>query len=257
MSWSSMIATVGDGSVTASSLSNSSAIRSRDKAMRSFARAAQAASASGIGRTRSKTRVEAEEAQDAQVVLGNPFQRLADEAHAPGEQVVRAAEIIVDLARPRIGRQGIDGEIAARRVFLPIVGEGDRRPPAVGCNVPPQAGHFDRMAAADGSDRAMIDARRNGADLRGLQPLDDLLRAKPGRQIDVAEGKVQQIVADRAADIAGQSFVGSKRVEHTGHAAPLAPFLGVDLQLHWSLRDRLTIIAAVAPQILRSFHTIS
>ena len=36
--------------------------------------------------------------------------------------------------------------------------------------------------------------------------------------------------------------------------APLAPFGGVELQRHCSLRDRLTIIAAVAPQILRPFH---
>ena len=67
--------------------------------MRSFARAAQAVNASASGRSRSKTRVEAEEAQDAKVILGDAFERFADKAHSPGEQVVLAAEIIVDLAR--------------------------------------------------------------------------------------------------------------------------------------------------------------
>ena len=113
------------------------------------------------------------------------------------------------------------------------------------------------MAAADGGDGAVVDPGRNGAELRGLQPFDDLIGTKPGRQVDIAEWKMQQIVADRTADVARQSFVGSKRFEHPRHAAPQAPRFRIDFQLHRSLRDKFTSMAAVAPQILRSFHTIS
>ena len=103
----------------------------------------------------------------------------------------------------------------------------------------------------------MVDPGRDCLDLRRLQPLDDFLGAKPRGEIDVADRQAEQIVADRAADIARQALVGAERVEQPAHARALAPFRGVELQLHCSLRDRLTIIAAVAPQILRPFQSIS
>jgi hypothetical protein len=70
--------TVG-GIGKASSLSSSSAIRSRDSAIRSLARAAQASSAAGR-LAAPEAGVEAEEAQDPQMILGDPGQRIADEA---------------------------------------------------------------------------------------------------------------------------------------------------------------------------------
>ena len=42
--------------------------------------------------------MEAEEAQDAQVVLGDALLRLADEAHAPRGDVGKPADIVVDGA---------------------------------------------------------------------------------------------------------------------------------------------------------------
>ena len=41
-----------------------------------------------------KARMEAEEAQDTQMILGDSLQRVADEAHAPGLQIVQAAKIV-------------------------------------------------------------------------------------------------------------------------------------------------------------------
>ena len=52
----------------------------------------------GIDRI-AEARMEAEEAQDPQMILGDPLQRITDEAHAPGRQIVQPAEIIEDLAR--------------------------------------------------------------------------------------------------------------------------------------------------------------
>ena len=66
-----MIATVGAGSGRPSSFSSSSAIRSRDKAIRSLARAVQASSAAGVGLALAEAGVEAEEAQDPQMILGD------------------------------------------------------------------------------------------------------------------------------------------------------------------------------------------
>ena len=114
------------------------------------------------------------------------------------------------------------------------------------------------MTVADGGDRAVVDARRDGLDLGLLEPLDHLVGLEAGREVDVADRQVEEVVADRAADIARHALVGVERVEQPRHAAAAcATWRRSSLSVHWSLRDRLTIIAAVAPQILRPFHTIS
>ena len=103
----------------------------------------------------------------------------------------------------------------------------------------------------------MVDSGRNGLDPRLLQPLDDLLRPKPGCEVDVADRQPEELVADRAADVAGQPRARAQRAQQACHPAAVAPFRGVELQRHCSRRERLTIIAAVAPQILRPFQSIS
>ena len=103
----------------------------------------------------------------------------------------------------------------------------------------------------------MFDTGGNGANFGRFEPLDDFFGPQPGCKVEVADGQVQEIVAYRAADIARQALVGSKGLEQASHASLATPPVGIDPQLHCSLRERLMIIAAVAPQILRSFHTIS
>ena len=66
-----MIPTVGAGSAMPSSFSSSSAMRSRDRAIRSLARAVQASSAAASGSPGAEAGVEAEEAQDPQMILGD------------------------------------------------------------------------------------------------------------------------------------------------------------------------------------------
>jgi hypothetical protein len=113
------------------------------------------------------------------------------------------------------------------------------------------------MPVADRGDGAMVDAGRNGLDLRRLQALHDLVRSKPRGEVDVAHREIEQIVPHRAADVTGQPLAGAERVEEPLHPAAAAPFFGIDPQVHCSLRERLTIMAAVAPQILRPFQRIS
>ena len=191
------------------------------------------------------------------MVLGNSLERVADEAHAPRLDVGEAAEIVEQFARRGIGRQSIDGEVAPRRVFLPVVGKGDRRSAAIGRDVAAERGDLDRPAVADGGDGAMIDPRRHRLDPCRLEAGHDVIGQEAGGEVEVADRQAEQLVAHRSADIARHPGIGVERFQHARHAAPLAPFRGVELHRQLSLRDRLTIIAAVAPQILRPFHSIS
>ena len=113
------------------------------------------------------------------------------------------------------------------------------------------------LAAADRCDRAVVDARRDSPNARFLQPPDDLFRPKPRGDVDVVDRVIEKLVADRASDVARQAVLGAERLQQAPHAAALAPFGRVQPQLHRSFRDRLTIIAAVAPQILRPSQMIS
>ena len=48
----------------------------------------------------------------------------------------------------------------------------------------------------------MVKARRDRADLGGFEPLDDFVRQKLGRKVEVAVRNVEQFVANRPADAA-------------------------------------------------------
>ena len=89
--------------------------------------------------------VEAEEAQQAQHVLFDPFARIADESHHPVPQIGQAVAGIVDIAVLGAG-QRIDGEIAPLRVGPPIVGKDDPGMATVGLHVATQRGDLERLA---------------------------------------------------------------------------------------------------------------
>lgn len=103
----------------------------------------------------------------------------------------------------------------------------------------------------------MINTGRNSFDSRPLEAFDHFVGGNTRRKVDIADGKSKEIVADRTSDIAGQSLLGAKRRKEPLHSAFVAPLGRIEGQCHWSLRDKLTIMAAVAPQILRSFQMIS
>ena len=252
---SSISASVGAGSGSASSLSSSSAIRSRLSAMRSLARAAQAASAAGSGLAFAEARVEAEEAQDAQMVLGDALERLADEGDAARGDIGLAADMVDHLAGQRIGVERVDGEVAPRGVGGPVVGEDDGGAAAVGVEVAAQGGDFDDGARGDRGDGAVGDPGRHGLDPRGLEPADDLLRGEGGGEIEIVGGDPEQGIAHRAADEARPAVLGVERVKQARDAGPVEPVTRIDL--HRARRDRLTSIAAVAPQMRRSSQMIS
>ena len=191
------------------------------------------------------------------MVLGDAPVRISNEAHAASFEIVETAEIIEYLASSWVCQQGVDREVAPRGVLLPIVSERDRRPPAVRGHVSPEARYLDDVTAADGGDRAVIDSGWHRADLDRFQPGNHVLGLQSRRQVDVVDWKVKQFVADRSAHVSSKPLVCSERIEKPGHSATSTPFGCIELHDHCSLRERLTITAAVAPQILRPFQRIS
>ncbi len=233
-------------------------MRSRDNAIRSLARAAQASSAAASGGPCAEAGVEAEEAEDPQMVLGDALERVADEADPGRLEVGDAAEIVEHFPARRVGAQGVDGEVAAGGILAPVLGIGDGGAAAVGGDVAPQRGDLDRRAADHRGDRAVGEAGGDGLDRALFEPRDHRLRRQAGGEVDVADFEPEQGVAHAAADIAGVALAGAERAQQPLHAGAVLP--GGVGQLHAgspSRRPRLTIIAAVAPQIFRPSHSIS
>jgi len=164
-----------------------------------------------------------EEAKDPQMILGDALKRFADEADVSRLEVGEAVEIIEDFAARRVGGQGVDGEIAPRRILAPILGEGDRGAAAIGRDVAAQGGDLDRRAGEHRGDRAVGDSGRHRLDPSRLEPLHDLLGRKPRGEIDIADLEAQQRVAHAAADETGRARAGAERVEQAVHAWAASP----------------------------------
>ena len=114
------------------------------------------------------------------MVLGDPGERVADEADPSLREVGLAAEIVEHLAGDRIGEQGVDREVAAGGILAPVVRIGDGGSAAVGADVAPERRHLDRLAGDDRGDRAVGEAGRNRLDPSLAEPLHDLLRGETG-----------------------------------------------------------------------------
>ncbi len=106
-------------------------MRSPERRAISGAASVPAAERLGIRRRPAVVGEEAEEAQDPEIVLGDPRGRVADETHAAGLEIGAAAEIVEEAALA-IAAHGVDGEVAPRRIGLEIVGERDLGVAAVG-----------------------------------------------------------------------------------------------------------------------------
>ena len=221
-----------------------------------MARAAHAASP-GVVHLGPESRVEAEEAQDAQVVLGDAAIGIADEADAVGGKIVDAAEEVGDCAARRVGVERVDGEVASGGVLMPVVGEGDHRVAPVRLDVAAQRCDLHDRTLRQGGDRAVGDAGRHRPDARSLQPTHHFLRRQRRGEVEVGDRQVQQRVPHRAADPARPGSIGTERADQLGQPRTVAPRGGGESQTQLSRRDRLTIIAAVAPQMRRSSHCIS
>ena len=94
----------------------------------------------------------------------------------------------------------------------------------------------------------MRDAGGDRLDSGAFQQVDDLLGCKRRRHIDIGDGQSQQRIAYCAAD--GPGIAGAKRRGEPVEAGLISPGrVGKGHRAHLSRRERLTSIAAVAPQM--------
>ncbi len=168
---------------------------------------------------RPEPRLEAEVAQDPQMILADPVVRIADEAHAARRKIVQPAEIVRDLQRLGMGIERVDGEIAPGRILFPALGECHGCAAPVCRDIAPQCGDLDWPACEDRGHGAVLDAGRHGADPCGAAQFDDLFGQQPGRTVDIVDRDPQQAVADCPADPA--DVVRSQR--RCERAQPIAP----------------------------------
>ena len=172
------------------------------------------------------------------MIFADALVRIADKAHPPRRQIVQPAEPVEDLAARRIGIERVHREIAAGGIVLPISGEGDRRPAAVGADVMAQGGDLDRPLRQHRRNRAVLDARGHGLDACILQPLHHGRRLKRGGNVHVLDRDAEQGVAHRAADVAGIS--PAKRGNQRGEVGAPSPVnRGKGGRHHAIRRDRL------------------
>jgi len=155
-----------------------------------------------IGLSRAVASEEAEIAEDAEVILRHPRPGVADEADAAGAEIGYPRVIIEHLTVRRHG-QGVDGEVAARGVGPPVIGEGDHRVAAVGLDVAPQGGDLEAAMADDCGHGAVAEPGRHRLDPGAPEGRRHLVGRAGCRQIDVGDGMPRDRVAHGAAHDAG------------------------------------------------------
>ena len=143
--------------------------------------------------------VEPEEAQDAQVVLGDPRRRVAHEADPARAQIRGAVEIIIHRAVRQHGH-GVHREVPPRRVLLPIRGPGDLRVPPVRGLVAAQRRDLEPPAAAHCGDGAVVQSGRHGAQPGVLQGAGHGVWREGRREVDIGHGPSGDGIPHAAAD---------------------------------------------------------
>ncbi len=128
--------------------------------------------------------MEAKEAQDAQIILADAALGLADEAHAPCRQIGKSAHLVMDLAAP-IERQGVDGEVAPRRIDGEAAPEAHHGMAAIGLDILAQRRDLEGAALDHDGDGAMRDPGRNGLEARDIGAVRHLFRQGGGGEVDL------------------------------------------------------------------------
>ena len=167
-------------------------------------------------------RLEAEEAQDAQIILGDAACRIADEADLASGEIVETADIIVDDAVRR-DRQRVDGEVAPLGIDLPVAPERHIGFAAEGLDVLAQRRHLERYAIDDERDGAVLDAGRHRLDPGGGRAPHHLIGQRGGRDVDVAERHADERVARGAADDTRLLAAAVEEREHALHRRGTEP----------------------------------
>ena len=136
-----------------------------------------------------KARLEAEIAQDTQVILANALAGITDEPYALCGKVFEPAEIVGDLQRRGMDEQRVDGEIAPRCILAPVLCKCHGRTAAVGGYVMPQRRNLDITGISgrrhQRRNSPVVNAGGNSANARRFQPRDDLFGLQGRGSIDI------------------------------------------------------------------------
>ncbi len=147
---------------------------------------------------RAVDRMKAEEAQDAQVILLDPPDGIAHEAHPSRDQVGQPAQRVDDRARG-LGIKRVHREVAPRRILGHVGREGHHGVAPEGLDIAAEGRDLVRHAARDHRHGAMIDAGGHHLESGRRGQSRDRRGHCIGRQIDVRHGPAQECIAHAAA----------------------------------------------------------
>ena len=177
-----------------------------------------------VGGAQAVMGVEAEKPQDTQHVFFDPGFRVADETHPPSGQIGNAVEGVPHPALD-VRRQGVDGEIAPRRIVAPGMGKGHAGMTAIGFHIPAQGGDFVGPSAMQSGDGAVGNAGGQGSDLLLRQQIEDGFRLIGSRHVDIGDLAPHQRVANAAADEPDLAALGTKRRHDLAGGRVVQPIL--------------------------------
>ena len=143
--------------------------------------------------------MKAEKAQDPQPVLADALRRVPDEPHAPRAQIGQPAER-VDHRAVGLGIERIHREIAAPRIGLEALAEGDLRVAAIGLDIGAEGRDLVGQAARHHGHGAMRDPRRHRLEPRRLRARHHRFGGRIRGDVDIADRLAEQRVAHAAAD---------------------------------------------------------
>ena len=172
--------------------------------------------------------VEAEQAQDAQIILADARRGVADEAHASGLEIGDAADRVENLA-VGVGIERVHREVAALRVFLPVRGEGDDGAAAIGRHIAAQRRHFERLAAGDRGHRAVLDARRHRTEPAAVSRFVTSSGVSGVAMSMSATSRFSKRVAHRAAD---EARIAPQSVQHRARLRRRHPGFALGIEFH-------------------------
>ena len=191
--------------------------------------------------------VEAEEAEDAQIIFLDARLGLADEAHPAGLQIPIAADRIEHIA-VAIGVERIEREVATLGVLLPGGRVGDLCVPAEGLDIAAERGHLEGLALDDDRHGAVVDAGRHGFQPCSLSERDHPVRFRGRSKVDLRYREPEERVAHGAANGARLDAIAIERSKHGERSPPLQPLSTGKRRSHGAalkiLRDHFEFVAA-------------
>ncbi len=169
--------------------------------------------AGAVGRACAVPGVEAEETQQAEMVFGDALAGIANETNTAGLNVLHAVPGIVDIALGR-ARQRVHGEIATRRVGLPVIGKRNIGMAAMALHIHSECGDLKMLPVDHGGYGAVRQTGRNILNPGLFEKRHDGFGYVRRGNVDIANGNVEQGIAHATADESYLLSSAAKRVDN-------------------------------------------